>query len=103
MDIQKELRKKQEKKKELIKEDLKKEVECGEKLEAMRNSPGWQLIEAYLSQEMETAMNALLASKEERDIFYHQATVAFIRRLLEKIGVSFQFAANASEMLKKYK
>ena len=103
MDLQKELKKERKKKEELIKEGLKIEIECGEKLSAMRGSPGWKLVEDYLTQEMETAMNALLESKLERDIYYHQAVVTVIRRLLEKIGISFQLATNASEMLKKYK
>jgi len=89
--------------KELIKQDLQKEVECGEKLQAMRNSPGWKLVEDYLTSEMELAMNLLLTSREDRDIYYCQAVVTVIRKLLEKIGVSFQLANNASEMLKTYK
>ncbi len=90
-------------KEELIKESLKKEVECGEKLSAMRGSPGWKLVEGYITQEMETAMTNLLASKEDRDIYYNQAVVTFIRKLLEKIGVSFQLATNARDELNKYK
>ena len=103
MDIKKELKKAQDKKKEEIKKQLKVEVDCGEKLSAMRGSPGWKMVEKYLTQEMEAAMTALLISKEERDIYYHQAVVTVIRKLLEKIGVSFQLASNASKMLEKYK
>ena len=103
MDIQKELKKEREKKKELVKKDLSDKVECGEKLSAMRGSPGWKLVEDYLTQEMEMAMNALLTSREDVDIRYNQAVVSVIRKLLEKIGVSFQLATDASEMLKKYK
>ena len=94
MDLQKELKKERKKKEELIKEGLKIEIECGEQLAGMRGSPGWKLVEKYITEEMEAAMNALLISKEERDIYYNQAVVTFIRRLLEKIGVSFQLATN---------
>ena len=103
MDIQKELNKERKKKKELIKKDLKTEIECGEKLAAMRGSPGWKYVEDYLTQEMESAMNMLLVSRELKDIQYSQAVVTVIRKLLAKIGVSSQLATNASEMLKKYK
>ena len=103
MDMQKEIKKAENAKKELIKDELKKEVECGEKLDAMRGSPGWKMVEDYISYEMEVAMNALLVSKIERDIYYNQAVVTVYKKLLEKVGVSFQLATNASEMLKKYK
>lgn len=98
-----ELAKSEAKKKELIKENLKIQVDCGEKLNAMRSSPGWKLIEDYLSTEMETAFNVLLTSKIERDIFFSQAVVVTIRKLLEKIGVSFLEATNAKKQLEKYK
>ncbi len=103
MDLQKEIIKEKKKKEELIKEELKKDIECGEKLSAMRGSPGWKYVEDYLTKEMEIAMNGLLASKLERDIYYFQAVVTVIRNLLEKVGVSFQHASNAREILKKYK
>ena len=103
MDLQKEIQKANKAKELLIKEDLKKEIECGEKLSAMRGSPGWKYVEDYLTQEIESAMNALLASRELKDIQYAQAVVTVIRNLLAKIGVSFQLATNASEILKKYK
>ena len=103
MDLKEELKKDEKKKKELMKENLKIQVDCGEKLNAMRGSPGWKLVEGYLTTEMETAFNVILTSKVERDIFFSQAVVITIRKLLEKIGVSFQEATNAKKQLEKYK
>ena len=103
MNPKEELVKAEKKKEELIKENLKMQVDCGEKLNAMRSSPGWRLVEDYLTTEMETAFNVLLTSKIERDIFFSQAVVVTIRKLLEKIGVSFQEATNAKKILEKYK
>lgn len=103
MDIKKELGKALKKKEELKKKDLEDKVDVGEKLAAMTGSPGWKIVEGYLTREMETSMNALLISKIDRDIYYHQAAVAIYRKLLAEIGVSFQLATDASETLKKYR
>ena len=103
MDIKKALKEERKKKTKEVKDSLKDIVECSEKLTAMRGSPGWKYVEDYLTEKMESGMNALLTSKEDRDIYYNQAVVTVIRELLEKIGVSFLHATNAREMLKKYK
>lgn len=103
MDIKEELKKVEKEKVNEIKKNLKIQVDCGEKLNALRGSPGWKLVEDYLTKEMEAAFNILLTSKVERDIFYSQAVVVTIRKLLEKIGVSFQEATNARKTLEKYK
>ena len=103
MDIKKEFKKAIEAKEVLKKKDLKDKVDTGDKLSAMTGSPGWKLVEDYLTREMEISMNALLASKVDRDIYYHQAVVAVIRKLLAEIGVSFQLATDARETLKEYK
>lgn len=103
MDVNKEYAKSQAKKKEEIKKNLKIQVDCGDKLNAMRGSPGWKLVEDYLTTEMEAAFNILLTSDTERKIFYSQAVVTTIRKLLEKVGVSFKEATNAKKQLEKYK
>jgi hypothetical protein len=98
----KEIYKKEQENKEKQIKSLKNEVLIGEQLTAMRQSPGWKLVEEYLTQELETAMNRLSISDKERDIFYNQAQVNVIRKLLEKVGVTFQIASQASEILKQY-
>jgi hypothetical protein len=98
----KELHKKKQEEKEKQKESLKHDILIGEQLTAMRQSPGWKLVEDYLTQELETAMNRLSVSEKERDIFYNQAQVYVIRNLLQKIGVTFKIANQASELLKMY-
>jgi hypothetical protein len=98
----KELHKKKEEAKEKQKEALKQDVLMGEQLTAMRQSPGWKLVEDYLTKELEIAMNQLSVAEKERDIFYNQAQVYVIRKLLQKIGVQFKIASQASELLKMY-
>lgn len=102
MDVKKEWTREQKELKENRKEAAKIEIDCAEKLKAMMGSPGWQLIEKYLNTEMDIATKNLLNSKDDRDIYYSQAVVNTIRRLFEKIGVSFQEADRASELLRKY-
>jgi hypothetical protein len=95
-------KKKVAKETEDTKKQLEKDVEVGEQLNAMRHSQGWELVEKYLTNELETSMNYLLSAVAERDIYYHQAVVIVIRKLLEKIGVSFKIASDSKELLKKY-
>ena len=85
-----------------VKESLKEEIVINEKLSAMRGSPGWKIVEEHLNSTLEAAMNRLLTSSVERDIFYNQAVVVVIKELLEKIGISYIVARNAREELKKY-
>lgn len=84
------------------KEAAKIDIDCADKLKALMGSPGWKKIEEYLNTEMEIATKNLLNSKDDRDIYYSQAVVNTIRRLFEKIGVSFREADRASELLRKY-
>ncbi len=102
MDVKKVYRDKLKIEREAIKEALKHEVEGGEKLLAMMGSPGWQLVERYITNQMEIAMKGLLTSKVIADIHYNRAVIATFTNLLESIGVSFQHATNAREKLKKY-
>lgn len=102
MDVKKAFRDKLKIEREEIKEALKQEVEGGEKLLAMIGSPGWQLVERYITNQMEIAMKGLLGAKVTADIHYYRAVVATFTNLLENIGVSFQHATNAREKLKKY-
>jgi hypothetical protein len=98
-------KKKQEDKEKQIekqKENLKQAILMGEQLTAMRQSPGWKLVEDYLTKELDIAMNQLSVAEKERDIFYNQAQVYVIRKLLQKIGVQFKIASEASELLKMY-
>lgn len=90
------------KKKDTIKEGLKEGVEIADKLRTMMGTPGWKIVEDYLDERMNIAINLLVSSNNDRDIYFNQAVVAVIKEIFERIGVSKKIGKSAQELLKQY-